>query len=107
MTETLEERFRKAVYLMKYGPRLDFDDSVKLLFYSYYKQATIGDVEGEEPGLFKTEAKAKWNAWRDLQGMAREQAMQEYITLVDDNLAGWENHELLKNVYPATPPRQL
>lgn len=68
-------------------------------------QATIGDVQGEEPGLFKTEARAKWEAWAALQGMSRQQAMQGYVSLMGDP-EGWENHELLKNVYPATPPRQ-
>jgi hypothetical protein len=38
MPETLEQRFRKAVWLMSNAPRLDIDNSVKLLFYSYFKQ---------------------------------------------------------------------
>ncbi len=45
MSDAIEERFRKAVYLMKYGPRLNMDNSVKLLFYSYYKQ--VGKVSWE------------------------------------------------------------
>lgn len=42
MNEELEERFHRAAYLMKFGPKIEIDNRVKLLFYSYYKQVRKG-----------------------------------------------------------------
>ena len=53
-----------------------------LQLYSFYKQATEGDANGEAPGMFDFVAKAKYDAWLSLKGKSREAAMQEYINLV-------------------------
>jgi diazepam-binding inhibitor (GABA receptor modulating acyl-CoA-binding protein) len=58
------------------------DNNTLLLMYSLYKQATDGDVKGEEPGMFDFVAKAKYNAWEKLKGTAAEDAMQQYIDIV-------------------------
>ena len=34
-----EERFEKAVWLIRNGPKQDSDNATKLKFYSFYKQA--------------------------------------------------------------------
>ena len=36
---SLEERFEKAVWLIRNGPKRDSDNDTKLKFYSFYKQA--------------------------------------------------------------------
>jgi len=53
-----------------------------LQLYSFYKQATEGDANGEAPGMFDFVAKAKYDAWLALKGQSKEAAMQEYINLV-------------------------
>jgi diazepam-binding inhibitor (GABA receptor modulating acyl-CoA-binding protein) len=53
-----------------------------LQLYSFYKQATEGDANGEAPGMFDFVAKAKYDAWSSLKGKTKEMAMQEYISLV-------------------------
>lgn len=53
-----------------------------LKMYAYYKQATVGDVYTEKPGGFDFVAAAKYNAWENLKGMSKEDAMQSYILLV-------------------------
>jgi len=55
-----------------------------LKLYALYKQATEGDVTGERPGGFDFKAIAKYDAWAEIKGKAREDAMKEYIALVDD-----------------------
>lgn len=50
--------------------------------YALFKQATEGDVSGERPGGFDFKAIAKFDAWTSKKGMAKDQAMQEYIQLV-------------------------
>lgn len=37
-SETLEERFKKAVWLIRNGPKMDSTNEQKLTFYSYFKQ---------------------------------------------------------------------
>jgi diazepam-binding inhibitor (GABA receptor modulator, acyl-CoA-binding protein) len=54
-----------------------------LLLYALYKQVTEGDVSGERPGGFDFKAIAKFDAWEELKGKPKEEAMQEYINLVD------------------------
>ena len=54
-----------------------------LNLHSLYKQATEGDVNGESPNPFDFVAKAKYEAWSALQGKPKEEAMQEYINLVN------------------------
>ena len=53
-----------------------------LQLYSFYKQATQGDANGEAPNMFDFVAKAKYEAWASLKGKTKEEAMQEYINLV-------------------------
>jgi acyl-CoA-binding protein len=54
-----------------------------LNLYSLYKQATEGDVNGESPNPFDFVAKAKYESWTALKGKSKEEAMQEYINLVN------------------------
>ena len=54
-----------------------------LQLYSLYKQATEGDVTGERPGGFDFKAIAKFDAWSDLKGKSKENAMEEYVSLVE------------------------
>lgn len=60
-------------------------NEVLLQLYSLYKQATEGDVtEDKAPANpFDFVNKAKFNAWSELKGKSREEAMQAYVDLVD------------------------
>ncbi|KAI3636011.1 hypothetical protein MIR68_002460 [Amoeboaphelidium protococcarum] len=94
----LETKFKKAAYLIRNGPpRADTSNEEKLKFYSYYKQATEGDVQGAQPWAVQLEARAKWDAWNELKGMSKQDAMQKYVDLVASGDANWEQHEVLKN----------
>ena len=54
-----------------------------LQLYALYKQATDGDASGERPGGFDFKAIAKFDSWAELKGKSKEQAMQDYVALVD------------------------
>ena len=54
-----------------------------LMLYALYKQATEGDVSGERPGGFDFKAIAKYDAWAAVKGKSKEDAMKEYVSLVD------------------------
>ncbi|MCW5912633.1 MAG: acyl-CoA-binding protein [Cyclobacteriaceae bacterium] len=53
-----------------------------LELYGLFKQATDGDVTGERPGGFDFKGIAKYDAWASKKGIAKEQAMQDYMALV-------------------------
>ena len=79
----IEEQFKEAVASSK-SLASKPDNETLLKLYSLYKQSTEGDNNGSEPANpFDFIAKAKHNAWMGLQGKLREDAMQEYIDLVN------------------------
>ena len=83
---TLKEQFEQAskdVHTLKERPGND----ALLNLYSLHKQASVGDVNGDEPGMFDFIAKAKYNAWATKKGLTTEQAMQQYVDLVNTLLA--------------------
>ena len=59
------------------------DNTTLLKIYGLYKQATTGDVTEKKPGFGDMIGRAKWDAWNALKGTAKDQAMQQYIDLID------------------------
>lgn len=60
-------------------------NTILLQLYSLYKQATEGDVNTDPPSNpFDIVNKAKHEAWSSLKGKTSEEAMQDYIKLVDE-----------------------
>ena len=54
-----------------------------LQLYALYKQATEGDASGDRPGGFDFKAIAKFDSWEALKGKTKEEAMADYVALVD------------------------
>lgn len=63
----------------KSNTSVSIPDDLKLDFYKFYKQATLGDCTVPEPSLFSFADNAKWKAWNSLKGMSKEDAMIAYI----------------------------
>lgn len=59
------------------------DNEALLGLYALYKQATLGDATGERPGMMDVTGRAKYDAWAQRKGMAREDAMAGYTALVE------------------------
>ncbi len=78
LQEQLEEAVKKSKQLTK-RPSND----VLLKLYSFYKQATQGDVSGKRPGMFDMVKRAKYDAWTKLKGTDKDAAAQKYIDLID------------------------
>ena len=55
-----------------------------LELYGLFKQSTDGDNNEERPGGFDFKAIAKHDAWASQKGKTKEQAMQEYVDLVNN-----------------------
>lgn len=78
----LEKRFEVAQKAAK-GLHSRPDNDTLLELYSYFKQASEGDVAGERPGTFDFVAKSKYDAWAARKGMKRDVAMRGYVKLVE------------------------
>ena len=58
-------------------------NDIMLQLYALYKQGNNGDVTGERPGFADFEGRAKFDSWNKLQGKSMEDAINEYIALVE------------------------
>ena len=59
------------------------DNMTLLKIYALYKQATEGDNEDRKPGFTDMVARAKWDAWKKLDGTSADEAMNQYIALIE------------------------
>jgi acyl-CoA-binding protein len=79
---SLKATFEKAVAGSKQLPEKP-DNATLLQLYSLYKQATEGDVEGKRPGFTDMVGRAKYDAWAAIKGKSTDEAMQEYVDLIE------------------------
>ncbi len=81
---TLKETFEQAVANSKTLTSRP-DNNTLLQLYSLFKQANEGDAPDEGPSNpFDFIAKAKHEAWVKLQGVSSEEAMSQYVALVNN-----------------------
>ncbi len=59
------------------------DNTTLLKLYALYKQATAGDVDGKRPGFTDMVGRAKWDAWNEIKGTSADDAMKQYVSLID------------------------
>ena len=59
------------------------DNMTMLKLYALYKQASGGDADGKRPGFTDMVGRAKWDAWNGLAGKSSDEAMTEYVELVE------------------------
>ncbi|GJX50994.1 acyl-CoA-binding protein [Tanacetum coccineum] len=77
----LKEDFEEYAQKAKTLPVGTSNDN-KLALYGLYKQATVGPVNTDRPGMFSMAERAKWDAWKAVEGKSKEEAMSDYITKV-------------------------
>ena len=78
----LQQQFESAVARSKELTQRPSNAEL-LELYGLFKQASEGDASGDRPGGFDFKAIAKYDAWAELKGKSKEQAMQDYISLMD------------------------
>ena len=59
------------------------DNGTLLKIYALYKQATAGDNTEKKPGFADMVGRAKWDAWNGLKGTSSDDAMQQYVDLIE------------------------
>jgi diazepam-binding inhibitor (GABA receptor modulating acyl-CoA-binding protein) len=83
---TTQEEFEAAAQRAQQLPAKP-SNMVLLQLYALYKQGTEGDATGPRPGGFDFKAIAKYDAWKQLAGLSKDAARQQYVELVTQ-LAG-------------------
>ncbi|MEO5946067.1 MAG: acyl-CoA-binding protein [Chitinophagaceae bacterium] len=79
----LKEQFEQAAAESKALSSKPSNETL-LQLYSLYKQGSIGDIDTEPPSNpFDFVAKAKYDAWAALKGKSNDDAMNEYVGLVN------------------------
>jgi len=78
LTESFEQAVAKSKTLTTRP-----DNQTLLKIYALYKQGTQGDVQGEKPSFIDMVGRAKFEAWEGQQGKSQDDAMEEYISLID------------------------
>ena len=79
---TLKASFDAAVAASKQLP--DKPDNMTMLkLYALYKQSPAGDVDGTRPGFTDMVGRAKYDAWNTVKGKGKDEAMQDYVDLVE------------------------
>jgi diazepam-binding inhibitor (GABA receptor modulator, acyl-CoA-binding protein) len=59
------------------------DNATLLKIYSLYKQGSTGDNVEKKPGFGDMVGRAKWDAWNSLKGTSTDDAMQQYVDLIE------------------------
>ncbi len=59
------------------------DNATLLKIYSLYKQGSTGDNTEKKPGFGDMVGRAKWDAWNSLKGTSTDDAMQQYVDLIE------------------------
>ncbi|CAK9142812.1 unnamed protein product [Ilex paraguariensis] len=81
----LKEEFEEYAQKAKTLPDTTTNENL-LIIYGLYKQATVGPVNTSRPGIFAMRDRAKWDAWKAVEGKSTEEAMSDYITKVKQML---------------------
>ncbi len=80
---SLQEQFDQAAADSKNLPERP-DNMTLLKIYALFKQGSSGDVEGKRPGMTDMVGRAKFDAWDALKGTSKEDAMQQYVDLINE-----------------------
>jgi pimeloyl-ACP methyl ester carboxylesterase/acyl-CoA-binding protein len=83
---SLQLRFEAAVEKVASAPKdgpMKPSNEMKLRMYALYRQARDGDVQGKRPGMMDVVGRFKYDAWAELKGLSREEAMRRYTEEVE------------------------
>ena len=76
----LAAKFEDAQARVKKLSKMPSNDEL-LELYALYKQGSTGDVSGGRPGMLDLKGRAKYDAWADLKGTSKDDAMKRYVDL--------------------------
>eukprot|EP00743_Colponemidia_sp_Colp-15_P005241 GILK01005639.1.p1 GENE.GILK01005639.1~~GILK01005639.1.p1 ORF type:complete len:969 (+),score=214.37 GILK01005639.1:81-2987(+) len=88
----VEVEFREAVEYVTEVFKPHLPEDKQLILYALHKQATAGPLtNSERPNAFDPFARDKWDAWKELGNMSREDAMKRYVTYLTSLKGDWKD----------------
>ncbi|CAI2169044.1 10257_t:CDS:2 [Funneliformis geosporum] len=75
----LIEQFTSAYTFLNDHPEINLSNEIKLKLYGHYKVVTVGKNDTAKPSLWDLRGRAKWDAWKEVENIPAETAMQIYI----------------------------
>ncbi|KAG2237870.1 hypothetical protein INT48_002174 [Thamnidium elegans] len=92
MTNTIPAHYSDQFIIERYNKALNFirtlpsnnsgfqpTNNQKLELYSLYKQVSQGNISTSRPGIFDVVGRAKWDAWKKLEGISIMEARHIYV----------------------------
>ncbi|ETW17279.1 hypothetical protein PFAG_04214 [Plasmodium falciparum Santa Lucia] len=90
----MAELFEESVSFINSVPKnVNLPNDIKLNLYKYYKQSTIGNCNIKEPSRFKVVDRRKYEAWKSVENLNREDAKRRYVELVSALFPYWQDGE--------------
>lgn len=83
MSDELTAKFEQAskeVTELSQAP----DSAAQLKLYALFKQSSQGDCTGSRPGMMEFVKRAKFDAWKGLEGTSQDAAKEQYIAFVEE-----------------------
>ncbi len=87
---TITEQFQDAQERVKTLTQRPTNEEF-LDLYAFFKQATLGDNTTKKPGMFDMKGQFKWKQWKSKEGQSKEEAMENYVKLVDTLLGKYDH----------------
>ncbi|KAI7904600.1 acyl CoA binding protein-domain-containing protein [Cokeromyces recurvatus] len=78
----ITQRYNKALYFVQHlhaSSSFQPTKNQKLELYALYKQVSEGNISTQRPGLFDVVGRAKWDAWKKLEGLSQLEARHLYV----------------------------
>lgn len=92
--EELQTSFAAAAAFVSAEGGKKLSTKVKLTLYGCYKQVSMGDASEAAPRSGGMEGAYKWEAWLQLRGTSRAEAMQNYVRTLDETLPDWRSADI-------------
>ncbi|KAL0085883.1 acyl-CoA-binding protein [Phycomyces blakesleeanus] len=78
----VDQRYNKALMIVQNLPASSSFQPTKeqkLELYALYKQVSHGSIDTQRPGIFDVVGRAKWDAWKKLEGLNDLEAKHRYV----------------------------
>jgi diazepam-binding inhibitor (GABA receptor modulator, acyl-CoA-binding protein) len=97
MADALKQKFDTAVEEVRTAGEWSkaIPNDRRLLCYGMFKQANQGDVTGTQPWAVQFEARSKWDAWNNVKGMSKNDAMVSSVLYPVTSLFYFSNISLI------------
>ncbi|SBT48297.1 acyl-CoA binding protein, putative [Plasmodium ovale wallikeri] len=90
----IPDLFDKCVQFINHLPKTEMMSvENKLLLYKYFKQGTIGKCNIVAPSMFRFEERKKYEAWKSIENLSKEEAKKKYVETVSSIYPNWNKEK--------------